>query len=110
MIDAGLFTELTTMTDGTVAVLARDLAGTTMGPDWPALLRTWECIEPAVLSGMTTPFPQLRAAATIALEPAAVRLVRRPGDPLARRLLMGNALHTDVPPASVAGRAFGMLL
>src|SRR3954454_7169302 len=53
--------------DGPVAVLARDLAGTTMGPDWPALLRTWECIEPAVLSGMTTPFPQLRAAATIAL-------------------------------------------
>jgi phytoene dehydrogenase-like protein len=96
--------------DGTVAVLARDLAGTNMGPDWPALLRTWECIEPAVLSGMTTPFPQLRAAATIALEPAAVRFLRRPGDPLARRLLMGNALHTDVPPASVAGRAFGMLL
>ena len=74
------------------------------------MVRTWERIEPAVLLGMTTPFPQLRAAATIVREPGAVRLLRRPTDPLARRLLTGNALHTDVPPASTLGRAFGLLL
>ena len=96
--------------DGSVAVLDREVAGTTMGPDWPALVRSWAHIEPAVLRGMTTPFPQLRAAAEIALEPAAAGLLRRPADPLARRLLMGNALHTDAPPLSLAGRAFGMLL
>src|SRR3954454_21932924 len=45
--------------DGSVAVLDRDVAGTTMGPDWAALMRIWERIEPAVLLGMTTPFPQL---------------------------------------------------
>src|SRR5256885_620249 len=42
--------------------------------------------------------------------PGAARLLGRPGDPLARRLLTGNALHTDAPPSSVAGHAFGMLL
>ena len=36
--------------------------------------------------------------------------MRRPRDPLARRLLLGNALHTDVPPGSLAGHAFGLLL
>jgi phytoene dehydrogenase-like protein len=96
--------------DGSVAVLDRDVTRTTMGPEWPAVVRTWERIEPAVLLGMTTPFPQLRAAATIMREPGAVRLLRRPTDPLARRLLAGNALHTDVPPAGAAGRAFGLLL
>jgi phytoene dehydrogenase-like protein len=96
--------------DGSVAVVDRDIGGTTMGPDWPELLRIWERIEPAVLRGMTTPFPQLRAAARLAREPAAAALLRPPGDPLAQRLLAGNALHTDVPPASLAGRAFGMLL
>src|SRR5215471_6372728 len=61
--------------DGSVAVVDRDVAGTTMGPDWPLLLRTWERIEPAVLRGMTTPFPQLRAAAMLVLEPAAAALL-----------------------------------
>src|SRR3954454_19534167 len=45
--------------DGSVAVVDREVAGTTMGPDWAALMRIWERIEPAVLLGMTTPFPQL---------------------------------------------------
>ncbi|MFL5926390.1 MAG: phytoene desaturase family protein [Gaiellaceae bacterium] len=96
--------------DGSVAVLSRDVAATTMGPDWPALVRSWERIEPAVLRGMTTPFPQMGAAAMIALEPAAGRLLLPPSDPLARRLLTGNALHTDIRPTSVVGRAFGTLL
>src|SRR5881409_1595648 len=48
--------------------LDRDPAGTTMGPDWPALLQAWERAEPGVLLGLVTPFPQLRAAALLALE------------------------------------------
>jgi phytoene dehydrogenase-like protein len=96
--------------DGSVAVLDRDAARTTMGPEWLELVRVWERIEPAVLRGMLTPFPQLRAAALLALEPSALRLLRRPRDPLARRLLLGNALHTDAPPWSLGGHAFGLLL
>jgi len=96
--------------DGSVAVLDRDAAGTTMGPDWPTLVAAWERIEPAVLRGMTTPFPQLGAAARIALEPRAIALLRRPDDPLARRLLTGNALHTDAPASSFTGHALGLLL
>ncbi len=96
--------------DGSVAVLDRDPAHTTMGPGWPELVELWRRIEPAVLLGMTTPFPQVRAAALLAREPGAGRLLRRPRDPLARRLLLGNALHTDVPPGSLAGHAFGLLL
>jgi len=96
--------------DGSVAVLDRGIAGTTMGRDWPDLLDIWHRIEPAVLRGMTTPFPQLRAGALLALEPSAVRLLRRPRDPLARRLLLGNTLHTDAPPGSLTGHAIGLLL
>jgi phytoene dehydrogenase-like protein len=96
--------------DGSVAVLSRDVGATTMGADWPELVEIWTRIEPAILRGMTTPFPQVRSALMLALEPAAARLLRRPTDPLARRLLTGNALHTDVPPASLVGHVFGMLL
>jgi phytoene dehydrogenase-like protein len=96
--------------DGSVAVLSRNLHETTMGPDWPELVEVWARIEPALLRGMTTPFPQMRSALLLALEPALVRLLRRPTDPVARRLLNGNALHTDVPPASLLGHLFGMLL
>jgi phytoene dehydrogenase-like protein len=84
--------------DGSCAVLAR-------GHD-----PLWERIEPAVLQAMTTPFPQVRAALQLALDPAAVRLLRLPADRLERRIVIGNALHTDAPPFSLAGRAFGVAL
>jgi phytoene dehydrogenase-like protein len=96
--------------DETVAVLDRDPTNTTMGSAWPELLELWRRIEPALMLGMTTPFPQLRAAARLAREPAAARLLRPPRDPLARRLLLGNTLHTDAPPGSLTGRALGLLL
>jgi len=96
--------------DGSVAVLDRDPARTTMGAGWPELAELWRRIEPAVLLGMTTPFPQVQAAVRLAREPAAARLLRRPRDPIARRLLLGNALHTDAPPGSLTGHAFGLLL
>lgn len=85
--------------DGSCAVLERDGAG-----------ELWRSIEPAVLRGLVTPFPQVRTALTMALEPAAVSLLRLPKDELERRILVGNALHTDLSPTSLLGRAFGVAL
>jgi phytoene dehydrogenase-like protein len=85
--------------DGTCAVLERD------GGD-----PQWEALEPAVLRGMTTPFPQLRAALALGRNVRSLSLLRRPDDPLQARIREGSALHTDVPPWSAAGRVFGVLL
>ena len=85
--------------DGSCAVLRRD------GGD-----ERWRRIEPAVLRGLVTPFPQVRAALRLAVEPGAVALLRRPRDPLDARIREGNALHADAPPWSPAGRAFGVVL
>lgn len=85
--------------DGSCAVLERDGA-----------TELWRRVEPAVLRGMTTPFPQVRAGLRLALEPRALRLLCPPDDPLERRLVEGNAQHTDAPPNSLAGRAFGVML
>jgi phytoene dehydrogenase-like protein len=85
--------------DGTCAVLERD------GGD-----ERWRRIEPALLRGLVTPFPQVRAAVQLAGEARALTLFRRPRDPLAARLREGNALHTDCPPWSLAGRVFGVML
>jgi phytoene dehydrogenase-like protein len=52
----------------------------------------------------------VRAGLLLALEPAALRLLKLPADDLERRIVVGNALHTDAPPGSVAGRAFGAAL
>jgi len=85
--------------DGPCAVLERGAA-----PD------EWLRIEPAILRGLVTPFPQVRAAAGLAREPRAARLLRRPADPLEARLREGNALHSDARPWGPAGRAFGLIL
>jgi phytoene dehydrogenase-like protein len=102
--------------DGSCVILSRDVGETagSLGVDgerWHELSDIWARIEPAVLRGLTTPFPQLRAAALLALEPAAVQLAW-PGfsGKLAQRLVRGNALHTDARPGSALGRLFGMLL
>jgi phytoene dehydrogenase-like protein len=55
---------------------------------------------------MTTPFPQVRAGLHTL---AAVRPVRIDTD-LRRRLVLGNTLHTDLPPRSILGRIFGLML
>lgn len=96
--------------DGSTAVLSRDLAETTMGASWREVIELWERIEPALLRGLVTPFPQVRSALMLALEPGAVNLLRLRHEGLADRLLVGNALHTDVPPRTLLGRAFGLLL
>jgi phytoene dehydrogenase-like protein len=88
--------------DGSCATLARD-------GDWPELRDAWARVEPAVLRGMTTPFPQVRAAAgLLAGLPALLRV--RLEDELRRRIVLGNALHSDLPPHSPAGRLFGLML
>ncbi|MCW2963033.1 MAG: dependent oxidoreductase [Actinomycetia bacterium] len=85
--------------DGSCAVLSRD-------EPWPELAAVWERLEPAVLRGMTTPFPQVRAALQAL---PALRPVRIEGE-LRRRLVLGNTLHSDLPPHSLLGRAFGLML
>jgi phytoene dehydrogenase-like protein len=87
--------------DGSCAVLERGREERTA---------VWERIEPAVLTGLTTPFPQVRSGLALSLEPAALALLRLPSDELERRIVVGNALHTDAPPTSLAGRAFGVAL
>jgi phytoene dehydrogenase-like protein len=81
--------------DGSCAVLERD------GGD-----ERWRRIEPAILRGLVTPFPQVRAALQLALEPLALTVFATPQD----RIREGNALHTDCPPRSVGGRVFGVIL
>ena len=88
--------------DGSCAVLSRD-------EPWPELMRAWEQIEPAVLRGMRTPFPQLRAGLQGGPALPALLRVRVDGE-LKKRILLGNALHSDIPPHSRVGRAFGLML
>jgi phytoene dehydrogenase-like protein len=83
-------------TDGSCAVLER-------GP----VSRLWAQAEPGLVAAMVTSFPQLRAAPRAAL---LAPLLRLPADELERRIVIGNALHTDAPPHSLLGRAFGALL
>jgi phytoene dehydrogenase-like protein len=85
--------------DGSCAVLARN-------GSWPELAALWDRLEPAVLRGMTTPFPQVRAALQGL---PALRLVPIEGE-LRQRLVLGNTLHSDLPPRSLTGRAFGLML
>jgi phytoene dehydrogenase-like protein len=96
--------------DGTTAMLSLDLAETTMGSSWREVMEIWTRVEPALLRALVTPFPQVRAALMLALEPAALKLLRLRREGLADRLLLGNTLHSDVPPRTVLGRAFGLLL
>lgn len=85
--------------DGSCAAIGRDGG-----------VEAWRRIEPAVLRGLLTPFPQARSAVALALEPGAAALLRLPRDELARRIVVGCALHTDLPPTSLPGRAFGVAL
>jgi phytoene dehydrogenase-like protein len=86
--------------DGSCAVLTRNAT------DWPELAAAWSRIEPAVLLGMTTQFPQVRAALRALPR---LRRVAIDGE-LRQRIVLGNALHTDIPPASLLGRVFGLML
>ena len=91
-------------------------------------VRSGELIEPGFVNDRFSAFYPLAAASpvfrSLGLEipfrhgplvlahPAldALTLFRRPDDPFAARIREGNALHTDCPPWSLAGRIFGVLL
>jgi phytoene dehydrogenase-like protein len=78
--------------DGTCATLERD-----GGPE------RWRRAEPDVLRALVGRVPSPRV---LGIAP----LLRRPVDPLEARVRLGNALHTDAPPWSLTGRAFGLVL
>jgi phytoene dehydrogenase-like protein len=78
--------------DGSCATLARD-----GGPP------EWRRAEPAVLRALVRRVPDPRLLGVLPL-------LRRPADPMEARIRLGNALHTDAPPWSPVGRAFGLVL
>jgi phytoene dehydrogenase-like protein len=120
--------------DGQWAVLHRDRHDTAAGLDalhpgdgdtWLELCRTWDRIGPALVDGLTSPFPPVRAGAR--LVPAVARAggldtVRRLATPVAslgrelfagpaaQLLLNGNAGHADFPLASPGSGVFGVLM
>ena len=119
--------------DGTCAVLSRDLDETARSLDgfaegdgeaWRELFALWERVGDQLLRALVTPFPPVRVGARLALRlrrdlPEFGRFmllsVRRMGDERfagagGRRLLAGNAMHTDLLPESSLGGFFGWLL
>ncbi|QSF58040.1 NAD(P)/FAD-dependent oxidoreductase [Nocardioides sp. zg-1228] len=116
------------------AVLHRDRHLTAAGLDelragdgdaWLDLCGTWDRIGPALVDGLTSPFPPVRAGAR--LLPAIARAggldtVRRLATPVsslgrelfagpaAALLLAGNAGHADFPLASPGSGVFGVLM
>src|SRR3954454_14456736 len=120
--------------DDRCAVLSRDLGVTAASLDefapgdgaaWVELVEQFEQIREPFLRALFTPFPPVRAAASLARELGladllrflrfGVQPVRRTGDELfdgegARLLLAGNALHTDLPPEAAGSALYGWLL
>jgi phytoene dehydrogenase-like protein len=119
--------------DGSCAVLSRDLDETASsleafatgdGDAWRELYALWRRVGDLLLDGLVTPLPPVRVGLRLALRlrrdlPAfgrfALLSVRRMGDERfagagGRRLLAGNAMHTDLLPESSLGGFFGWLL
>jgi phytoene dehydrogenase-like protein len=120
--------------DGTCPVISRDLDETAASLDalhpgdgaaWRRLFGLWERIGTPLTEALMQPFPPVRASLKTLgrLRPSeVVRLarfmllpVRRMGEEEfggepARRLLAGNALHTDLFPESTLSGMFGWLL
>jgi phytoene dehydrogenase-like protein len=117
--------------DGSCVALSRDLDETAAslvafapgdGAAWFELMALWARIEPALLRGMTTPLPPVRAGLELLgrLGPRGLlRLARLGVLPVRRfgaerfagaggpRLLAGNALHADLGPEAALGGFFG---
>lgn len=116
--------------DGACPVISRDLDETAAslgadGPAWRRLFDLWERVGDPFLDTLLQPFPPVRAALRTAgrLRPSELlrfaRFLLLPvrrlgeeefdGEP-ARRLLTGNALHTDLFPESNLSGLFAWLL
>ncbi|MGV9273678.1 phytoene desaturase family protein [Streptomyces griseosporeus] len=122
------------LTDGTCAVLDRDLDVTAASVDtfasgdgaaWRRLHELWERLRPDLLDALFTPFPPVRATARLAMRLRAagglrtarslVLPVRRMGEEEfrgegGRLLLAGNALHADLAPEAAGSGGFGWLM
>jgi phytoene dehydrogenase-like protein len=120
--------------DGTCPVISTDLDETASsldelapgdGDSWRRLFEQWQRVGPALVEALFTPFPPVRAGLRLvgAQRPSEllrfarflILPVRRLGEEEftsdgARRLLAGNALHTDLAPESALGATFGWLL
>lgn len=109
--------------EDTAAGLEADAAGD--GETWLQLVRAWDRIRDPLLDALFTPFPPLVSTArllrrlgggdTLDFARLAVMPVRRfarerftgPGPEL---LLVGNAMHSDVPPDAAGSAILGWLL
>ncbi|MFE0868165.1 phytoene desaturase family protein [Streptomyces rochei] len=122
------------LTDGTCAVLDRDVAVTAASLDafapgdgaaWDRLHEVWDRYRSDILDALFTPFPPVRAGARLALRlrgGGGLRLartlvlpVRRLGEEEFRGeggklLLAGNALHADLAPEAAGSGGFGWLM
>lgn len=120
--------------DGRCVALSRDLEETASSLDtyaggdgdaWRELMRLWTRIEPALLRGLATPVPPVRAGASLLarLGPRGLLELGRMGLLPVRRfaeerfdgeggalLVGGNALHADLTPESALGGFFGFVL
>lgn len=122
------------LTDGTCAVLDRDVATTAASLDafapgdgaaWERLHGVWDRYRSDIVDALFTPFPPVRAGARLALRlrgAGGLRLartlvlpVRRLGEEEFRGeggklLLAGNALHADLAPEAAGSGGFGWLM
>jgi phytoene dehydrogenase-like protein len=120
--------------DGSCAVLSRRLEETAASLDafapgdgeaWISLYRVWERVGEALLDAMVTPFPPVRAGARVVSgvgRGELARFLRTMLMPLrrfgeehfrgdgGRRLVAGNALHTDLSSEAALGGFYGWLL
>jgi phytoene dehydrogenase-like protein len=119
--------------DGTCAVLSRDLDETAAsldsfapgdGDSWRRLFALWRRVEDGIVEALVTPFPPLRPGLRIAaaLRRDLVRFLRFLALPVRRlaaeefrgdggaRLLLGNAMHADLAPEVPPSGAFGWVL
>ncbi|MFB6791791.1 phytoene desaturase family protein [Streptomyces olivaceus] len=122
------------LSDGTCAVLDRDVAATAAsleafapgdGAAWERLHEVWDRYRADIVDALFTPFPPVRAGARLALKlrgGGGLRLartlvlpVRRMGEEEfrgegGRLLLAGNALHADLAPEAAGSGGFGWLM
>ncbi|MDQ0401945.1 NAD(P)/FAD-dependent oxidoreductase [Streptomyces sp. NPDC000349] len=122
------------LSDGTCAVLDRDVAVTAASLDtfaagdgaaWERLYGVWDRYRADILDALFTPFPPVRAAARLALRlrgAGGLRLARTLVLPVRRMgaeefrgeggrlLLAGNALHADLAPEAAGSGGFGWLM
>jgi phytoene dehydrogenase-like protein len=120
--------------DDRCALLSRDLERTASSLDtfadgdgaaWARLTEQFTPLCEPLMRALLTPFPPVRAGATLARRLGmaellrfvrfAVQSVRGAGEELFRGegaalLLAGNALHTDLPPEAASGAMYGWLL